>query len=368
MRTFTSISAALFLAACCQAQNQVNEVFDDITTLAGSGWAMQNNSNPPGLSGWFQGNPNVFVSHSGATSSYIGANFDNTAGTGNISNWLLTPVVNLANGMNFEFWTRTTDFNPLNFYPDRMQVRLSTAGSSTNVGTTDTSVGDFTTLLLDINPAYQNDYPHVWTRFQITVSGLSGPTTGRFAFRYFVEGSGPTGLNGDYIGIDDVIVGPATGGSTIITQDSVALGPGILLSGTPADLNTSNDVYYTVRPGIVISSSQSPIVMVWTGHAPASTATTLTATVEARAQQANIRQTVEAFNYTTAVYEQLSQQVLPTTTPDTIVTTNITNPTQHIDAANGNQVRLRISYKAVGPILAYPWRIFMDQVIETYTP
>src|SRR5438046_1647311 len=115
MRTFTSISAALLLAACCQAQNQVNEVFDDITTLGGLGWAMQNNSNPPGTTNWFQGSQDVFVSHSGAQNSYIAANFFNTSGTGNISNWLMTPVVNLANGMNFEFWTRTTDFNPLNF-------------------------------------------------------------------------------------------------------------------------------------------------------------------------------------------------------------------------------------------------------------
>ena len=243
MRTITSISAALLLAACCQAQNQVNEVFDDVTTLAGSGWVIRNNSNPVGTFSWGQGNPTVFVSHSGAQGSYISVSYESTSGLGTISNWLITPVVNLANGMNFEFWTRTVDFSPPpNFYPDRMQVRLSTAGASTNVGTTETSVGDFTTLLLDINPDYMDLYPHVWTRYQITVTGLSGPTTGRFAFRYFVEGSGPDGLNGNYIGIDDVIVGPATGGSTIITQDSVALSPGILLSGTPADLNTSDDV------------------------------------------------------------------------------------------------------------------------------
>ena len=49
-------------------------------------------------------------------------------------------------------------------YPDRLQVRASTAGESTNVGTTSQSVGDFTTLLLDINENYQQGgYPEAWT-------------------------------------------------------------------------------------------------------------------------------------------------------------------------------------------------------------
>src|SRR5205085_1417877 len=37
---------------------------------------------------------------------------------------------------------------------------------------------------------------------------------------------------------------------TIILEDNVMLSPGIVVSGMPSDLNTSNDVYYTVRPGV----------------------------------------------------------------------------------------------------------------------
>ena len=64
-------------------------------------------------------------------------------------------------------------------------------------------VGDFTTLLLDINPTYTlTGYPVVWTQFSVTISGLGGPTAGRLALRYFVENGGPDGENSDYIGID----------------------------------------------------------------------------------------------------------------------------------------------------------------------
>jgi hypothetical protein len=53
------------------------------------------------------------------------------------------------------------------------------------------------------NPTYTTSgYPNVWTQFTLTLSGLGSPTTGRLAFRYFVENGGPSGANSDYIGID----------------------------------------------------------------------------------------------------------------------------------------------------------------------
>ena len=182
----------------------LTEVFDDITTLPAAGWVQTNHSTTIGTTGWFQGNDTVFPSHSGATTSYIGANFNNTTGTNTISNWLLTPPVTLQNGATMTFWTRTTTANP---FPDRLQVRMSTAGASTNVGTTATDVGDFTTLLLDIDPTYTvGTYPEVWTQQTVTITGVPAATLGRLAFRYFVENGGPTGANSNYIGIDDVPV------------------------------------------------------------------------------------------------------------------------------------------------------------------
>src|SRR5437868_1997478 len=110
------------------------------------------------------------------------------------------------------FYTRTVDA-PM--FPDRLQVRMSTNGASSNVGTTATDVGDFTTLLLDINPTYTTTgYPNVWTQFTVTVTGVPAATLGRLAFRYFVENGGPTGANSDYIGIDTFQYNGACGGGT----------------------------------------------------------------------------------------------------------------------------------------------------------
>jgi len=191
-----------------------SEGFDDITTLAGSGWAQQNNSTPAGTNPvWFQGNTTVFNSHAGAANAYVAANFNSVAGNATISNWLITPVVTLDNGSILDFFTRTVD-SPA--FPDRLEVRMSTNGASTNVGTLNTDVGDFTTLLLTVNSGLTTSgYPNAWTNFNHVLSGLGGPTSGRLAFRYFVTSGGPSGANSDFIGLDtvsytDAVPEPAT--------------------------------------------------------------------------------------------------------------------------------------------------------------
>lgn len=177
-----------------------NESWATVSPLP-AGWASQNLSAPVGSTGWFQGNTAVFAAQNGPATSYIGANFNNTAGTGTISNWLFTPTQTLQNGDVLEFYARAADAG----FPDRLQVRMSSNGASVNVGATATSTGDFSTLLLDINPTYTaGAFPNSWVKYTATVSGLGAPTSGRLAFRYFVESAGPTGANSDFIGIDNV--------------------------------------------------------------------------------------------------------------------------------------------------------------------
>ena len=178
------------------------ENFDDVATLPGAGWVETNNSSPLGETGWFQGNSGIFPAQAGAANAYIGANFLNAGAGGNISNWLMLPELLLDPTIALSFYTRTEE---LSFFPDRLEVRLSTSGGSSDVGATDASVGDFTTLLLTINPTLDFDsYPTEWTQFTVNLNGvLGGPISGRLAFRYFVTN---TDENGNYIGIDTVRV------------------------------------------------------------------------------------------------------------------------------------------------------------------
>jgi hypothetical protein len=170
-------------------------------------WQVNNTGMIPG------GTANLGPAHGGLFAAYC--NFESGTGTATLSDWLLTPqLASVANGDTLAFWTRTR--NPAGF-PDRLQVRLSAAGASTNVGvgSAGADVGDFTTLLLDINPTQvATGYPTAWTLETITVSGLAAPISGRFAFRYFVTNGGPGGANSEMIGVDDVAYtsGGGTGG------------------------------------------------------------------------------------------------------------------------------------------------------------
>lgn len=178
----------------------VNTIEEGFATVPPANWFTQNNSSPIGTTGWFLGNPAVFTGRAGAADSYIGANFNNTTGANTISNWLLSPSIAVKNGDVVKFWSRSAGT-----YADRLEVRLSTNGASTNVGATNASVGDFTTLLLTINNALTGaGYPTVWTEYTATIAGLPAATTGRIGFRYFVTDGGPSGANSNYIGIDDV--------------------------------------------------------------------------------------------------------------------------------------------------------------------
>jgi hypothetical protein len=191
---------AVALSAPLTVQAQLSESFNDISTLAASGWVQKNNSQPLGQSNWFQGNTAVFAANSGAADAYIGANFINagSATDGVLSNWLITPEQTLVNGGKFSFFTRGAQDG----FADRLELRMSLAGASSNVGATATSIGDFSSLLLTINPALSTTgYPGEWTKYTVTLSGIAAPTAGRFALRYFVT---DTENNGDYIGIDDV--------------------------------------------------------------------------------------------------------------------------------------------------------------------
>lgn len=302
----TLIKGILLGAACAWMTSETvkaqafTENFDDITLLAGNGWTMTNASTPLGVTNWSQGPSTAgggpFDAFNGAAAAYISANYNNTTGgSGIISNWLLTPNRTFRNGDVITFYTRKA--SPDNF-PDRLEVRLSTNGTSATVGT-GAGVGDYTTLLLSVNPTLVTGvYPTVWTQYTITLSGLPAPTSGRIGFRYHVTGAGPSGANSDFIGIDNIVYTPyvcpaftmtasgalagGTAGSaysTTLTQTGAlgapnyavtagALPPGLTLSaggtisGTPTATGTFNfTVTVSDASGCTGSSSYSITVV-----------------------------------------------------------------------------------------------------------
>lgn len=203
------------------------EEFDTAKRAYDKGWRFINRSEDVGRTGWQ--NPDgltgiPYLSWSGTGNGYLWSDYQATSGAAStISNWAVSPEIIMQNGDKITFYTRA-ELLPFNGdstdFVNRMQVRLNKT-TSLNCGDAE-DPGDFNVPLLDINPFYyeflksafinpnsplyqqvRQAYPHVWTKFTATVTGLNGPTKGRFAFRYFTEGAGSNG-RGSSIGIDSV--------------------------------------------------------------------------------------------------------------------------------------------------------------------
>jgi hypothetical protein len=211
------------------------EDFNNINILSSSGWAFQNNSNPAPLAttptaNWAQGAAGTPVNaQAGAAASYIFVGSESSAGdadgsNGQVSNWLLTPELDFSQGGTFIFWTRTFLGNPAN---ERVDVRLSNAGSSTNVGTTPTSVGDFTTLIQTIGSlSTPFVYPgslssnNSWQPFTFYIVPTAG--SGRIGFNYIGTDGGQNGTTSQFIAFDTVSYGNLSGPP--VPEPSSALG------------------------------------------------------------------------------------------------------------------------------------------------
>ncbi|MEI6766069.1 MAG: choice-of-anchor J domain-containing protein [Bacteroidota bacterium] len=258
------IIMAMFNLTQVKAQG-FTENFDAISNLTVGGWAMVNASVPVGTTTWSQG-PSVsgggpFDAYNGAADAYISANYNSTGTTGTISTWLLTPNLTLKNGDVLTFYTRKPSPDS---YADRLEIRMSANGASTDVGT-GLTVGDFSTLLLSVNPTLVlGVYPTTWTQFTVTVSGLSAPTSGRLAFRYFVTSGGSSGSNSDFIGLDNVVYTPyvcpaftltsggsLTGGAAGVAYNGAITQTGAL--GTPTFTITAG----ALPPGLILATDGS---------------------------------------------------------------------------------------------------------------
>jgi hypothetical protein len=257
-RKFTLFLAAVTCAATIKAQVTLSENFTAPFSPAASGWFIQNNSVPQGTVSWFQGNAGTFAAFNGAAADYYAVNFQSQGATaGGISNWLVTPTVNLTNGGVFNFATRTTTSGPGTF-PDRLQVRYSIGTGTGAIGAGTTAVGTFTDLIADINPSLTlTGYPANWTVYSLTLTSVIGVVPGRFAFRYFVDDGGANGNNSDYIGIDAVNYTFPCAQPTIVISPSVAN----VCSGVATTLTAVGAVSYTWNTGATTSTiSVSPSV------------------------------------------------------------------------------------------------------------
>src|SRR5271165_2691134 len=192
----------------------LTEGFDDSpSTLQSNGWVFINNSNPASpvttppagsINFWAPGSlsTGIPMGEMGGTTSYIDVGFesgDSSVPGAIVSNWLITPLLTLEDGATFSFFTQETPTNTT--LANDLQAWVSPNGSGTDVGSTGAVPGgDFTIKAVEVNPTFSlTGYPTAWQEYTFTITGLTGSTTGRIGFRYYLSDDFTQGTN---IGID----------------------------------------------------------------------------------------------------------------------------------------------------------------------
>ncbi|HWS99777.1 MAG TPA: Calx-beta domain-containing protein [Pyrinomonadaceae bacterium] len=200
----------LFSAAPARAQASFVEGFDNVGTtgsgqggpqnLTSRGWIFRNQSSPKGATSWHNGyTPEVqhgwpspqagsgYMAVQSSSTDYFG---------GKVSNWAILPQLSGQRaGDTLTFYAINL---PSNNTPT-LQVRYSPNGG-TNTGSGADAVGDFTEVLLDINPLPAGG----WNRYSVTLPG-----SGRIALRYYIARACNYGCGSSYTGIDTLSIGAA---------------------------------------------------------------------------------------------------------------------------------------------------------------
>jgi hypothetical protein len=128
--------------------------------------------------------------------------------------------------------------------------------------------------------------------------------------------------------------------------------------GNLASIRGSDNIRLNVNPGVVLSNSQSPVILEISGNSPNPVIAHLKMSIEASANTSNAQGQIELFDYLQNQYETLSTFL--STTFDTTYEFIPPNPARYVSPSG--EIKCRISYRLVGPILSFPWTSRLDWV------
>lgn len=133
---------------------------------------------------------------------------------------------------------------------------------------------------------------------------------------------------------------------------------GIVITGDVGSVSESDDVRLEAVPGIVFSSGAPPVLLEFVGQATAANATHMSIFVETAATTPSARVIVQAFDYDVGLFTVIhagSSSVI-----DEVLRFDREDASRFISTTG--EMRLRVGYRLIGPIFAYPWRAKLDWV------
>jgi hypothetical protein len=129
----------------------------------------------------------------------------------------------------------------------------------------------------------------------------------------------------------------------------------------------SGDGYWRLGPGVTLSTAHAPVSIMLDYLAPPESPSQMAFIIESRGSASAIRQTVEAFDVQAGAWVVIegATQLPSGGSADRYKVLGIDDPENFIDPTT-RRVRVRIEYRAVGPVLSFPWQASIDRTMLRY--
>lgn len=158
--------------------------------------------------------------------------------------------------------------------------------------------------------------------------------------------------------ISQIVLAPSFG------PNSFSMFRGAVQSGGLTQLTSSDESYLALLPGPIATGSESPITLEVSGTCPTNNISSLSFTVEARANTPGLSQQIQLFNYSTSTWVSVDARAA-SVGEDARVT--VTASPSFVQSGT-RSVKARVLYRQTGPVVTYPYVARVDQILWSYDP
>jgi hypothetical protein len=134
---------------------------------------------------------------------------------------------------------------------------------------------------------------------------------------------------------------------------------GSRISGGLDELFGGDDSYLLSRPGAVLVSTQAPLEIDLTTVAPVGSTSQCRFVIESSATATVISQKISLYDYQLPGFVEIDSRLLGVT--DSVVDVVAGGDPNRFIQAGTREMKARLSFRATGAILVYPWNVRIDQ-------
>lgn len=230
------------------------------------------------------------------------------------------------------------------------------------------------TAFFDPDSSFPNHLAAMFSGSGVTVNSINFASPKLIVLNVTAAGGAATGVrdltvtnpDGQSVGKVGALTVNGGGGPVDIVPATLAVGPGLLVAGTIADLYTSNDQYVEVRKNFAAEEVGSNVEVNLTATSPTATPSVLQVVVESRIQVAGIAQKVQLWDFDASAWVVIDSRFIGLS--DTTITVSAAGSLTRFVQSGTRQMRMRIGLDELAAETTEAWHAWFDRVVWRITP